>query len=568
MTQPKHQSPTLRLPLSLAALLTLLVSSCALVVPPAEPVPPPPKDIPVAIQFVDLDTQPCTDSFQVHDLAHVTSASGDAVKGFASNGSGAAVGDLDQDGDLDLALGGFAQPSTILVNEGGLRFTRLSLGEGWVRELQLVDVDGDGRLDIVTTRRGTGIAAWRNITPVGGQPEFESMLLAGVDRPLYSMDWADVDGDGDLDLGGATYDAEMLDIFGSEFMMGDAAGVYLYARQADGYSLIRLEDEAQGLASLFLDVNGDRMPELIVGNDFAVPDMVFAWQDGQWRPLDPFAVTTHSTMSLAAGDINNDGRPDLFATDMKPPSDDPAVLSQWAPVMDSMMSATMDAHDHRQLMENVLQLAPGGDLGWRNVGAELELTATGWSWSGKFGDLDNDGWLDIYVVNGMMEEKIFGHLPNHELVEANMAFRNLGEGRFARADGWNLDSERSGRGMVMADLDLDGDLDIVVNNMRGAAQLFENRLCGQASVQFDLRWPASANSHAVGAEVTLATAAGEIVRRVHVASGYLSGETARLHMGVGAEDGRLDAHILWPDGQESWVAGPAPNQLVIVTRTE
>ena len=525
------------------------------------------SEVPVTSGFTPFQTSPCDDSFVLRELDHATTAPQFAVRGFDSNGSGVAAGDLDQDGDLDLVLGGYAQPSTVLWNEGDLHFTAQPLGQGRVREVQVVDVNGDGLPDIVTTRRGAGLEVWQNHDTPERAQRFAPLVLAGVAIPLYSMDWADTDGDGDLDLGGATYDAELLDMFGSEFMMGDTAGVYLFHQQDGNFHMTKLETEAQGLASLFLDVLGDSRPELLIGNDFAVPDMIFTPEAQGWVAQTPFAVTTHSTMSLAAGDINNDGRTDLYATDMKPASQDPDVMAAWAPLMEAMMSSAMEEHDHTQLMENTLQLAGDPARGWTNVGQELGLDATGWSWSGKFGDLDNDGWLDLYIVNGMMEEKIFSHLPDHELVETNLAFRNQGEGTFALAPHWQLASTQSGRGLIMADLDLDGDLDIVINNMRGPAQLYENRLCTGNSLELDLRWPASRNTHAIGTAVEAMTGAGPVTRHVHVADGYLSGEASRLHLGLGAA-GSHKLQITWPDGKQTWVLVPQVNGLITLTRQE
>ncbi len=525
------------------------------------------SDISVTSEFRPFQDGSCDHSFKLHVLSHETTAAGFTVRGFDSNGSGVSAGDLDGDGDLDLVLGGYAQPSTVLWNDGQLRFSSQALGTGQVREVQLVDVDGDGLLDIVTTRRGAGLEVWQNRDAEERTQRFTPLVLVGVAIPLYSIDWTDVEGDGDLDLGGATYDAELLDMFGSEFMMGNTAGVYLFQQQDGRYNMTKLATEAQGLASMFLNVSGDSRLELLVGNDFAVPDMIFTPDEQGWVSVSPFVVTTHSTMSLAAGDINNDGRQDLYATDMKPPSQTPEVVAAWKPLMEAMMSNTMEEHDHTQLMENTLQLAGDQAQGWINVGQDLGLDATGWSWSGKFGDLDNDGWLDLYVVNGMMEESIFSHLPQHELVETNLAFQNQGHGAFVLAPHWQLDSTHSGRGLVMADLDMDGDLDIVINNMRGPAQLFENRLCTANSLELDLRWPGTRNPFAVNATVESMTAEGLVTRRVHVADGYLSGEAPRLHLGLGMVKPRT-LKITWPDGLQTWIHGPNVNGLITLTRTE
>ena len=266
------------------------------------------SEIPVDLSIASVLTQDtCEDVFHRYLLNHETTAPNQTVAGFDANGSGIAAGDLDQDGLLDLVIGGYAQPNSIFWNNGNLEFDSQPIGDGLTREVQLVDVDGDQRLDIATTRRGAGIAVWRNTGSADRTNMFERLVLPGIDRPLYSMDWWDVDGDGDLDLGAATYDAELKDLFGSEFLINNSGGVYLFSLEEGKYHMQQLAQSAQGLATLFLDVTGDQAPEMLIGNDFATPDFIFQQQNGTWTSIEPFTVTTHSTMSLAAGDINNDG---------------------------------------------------------------------------------------------------------------------------------------------------------------------------------------------------------------------------------------------------------------------
>jgi hypothetical protein len=216
-------------------------------------------------------------------------------------------------------------------------------------------------------------------------------------------------------------------------------------------------------------------------------------------------------------------------------------------------------------MANVMQIQTGGGS-WRNEAAWRGVDATGWSWGGKFGDLDNDGFLDLYVVNGMIAENLFQHLPNSELVEQNHAFRNRGDGSFAAAPDWGLASTASGRGMLMADMDGDGDLDIVVNNMRAQAQLFENRLCGGAALEVDVAWPASANSRAIGAQLELYTSAGVLRRDIRSASGYLTGDAARVHFGFPRGTALQKLIVRFPDGAAAEVGSLAEQTLLQVVR--
>jgi hypothetical protein len=515
-------------------------------------------------------TDDCVNRFVAHALPFATGTRIREIRTYESNGAGLAINDLDDDGDLDLVFASVDREAAILWSEGGLTFRSEPLEAKYTRAANIVDVDGDGLLDIVFTHRGLQPPSfWRN--QGGAAPaRFVQATLPGVESYAYSMAWADLNGDGALDLVTGSYNVDLKQQ-GIDLPEADPhAGIHYYQRINGQFEPQLLSPKAEALAVGLVDLNGDRQLDIWVANDFVLQDQFWLRGAGAgaeekqpaWTPTRPFNRTSHSTMSIDWGDLDNDGRVAFLTTDMNP--DDLAVetMAAWLPVI-SKLEQPHGANDP-QIMANVLQVANRG--GWANQAPRRGMDATGWSWAGKFGDLDNDGWLDLYIVNGMIATNLFVHLPNAELVEANKAFRNQGDGAFRPAPEWNLGSLASGRGMMMADLDGDGDLDIVVNNLRASAQLFENQLCAGDSIQVDLRWPGSGNTRAIGAQVRLLTDHGTLTRDVRAASGYLSGDPARIHFGFPVATSVTALEIRWPDGAVSRVEQPAPQTLLEVTR--
>ena len=513
---------------------------------------------PVSVDSIPLNPRTsCSGAFVAHELDHTTTPTKQPVGFYDSNGAGLAINDLDDDGLLDIVMANLGGDNAILWNRGDLRFERQALPSATPsRGVAIIDVDADGLLDIVFTQQASAPLFWRN----QGGGDFQREVLKGVIYIGYAMNWLDADRDGDLDLLTGSYDVENEKILGQS---APKSGVIYYENLGDRFRATRIADRSNTLA-IWAGINGQGEYEIIIGNDFAVEDKYFTFREGAWQETAPLAVMPHSTMSYDAADLDNDGAPEIFAVDMKPYADDEAMMAQWQPVMEMMM-AMPHVEGDPQIMENVLYARDEAGRP-QNIARAAKLDGTGWSWSAQFGDLDNDGFQDLYVVNGMISLELFSHLPNNELVEENQAYRNLDGGGFAPMPSWGLDDSASGRGMTMGDLDNDGDLDIAVNNLMNAATLFENRLCGGGSIEVDLRQPGVGNGAGIGAQLTLYSDRGVYHRDVTAVSGYLSGDSSRVHFGFPAGTALQRLTINWNDGVFSEVEDIKPNTMLKVTR--
>lgn len=517
----------------------------------------------LVVIFVDSTpaiSQTCRDRFIEHTLPHITTPRGEIVRFFESNGSGLAINDLNNDGLLDIVLGNLDGANTLLWNEGGLQFRAESfMPTGRTRAINIVDVDGDGWLDIVMT---TQTAAPRYLHN-NRDETFSVEPLTGVRNYANVMQWADVDADGDLDLVTASYDAELSLLLGSSFLFNGGGGVYYYENQDGTFVATQLADAAQALAIWLSDLDGDGTIDLFIGNDFSLPDQSWSYVNGAWQATTPFNSTSFSTMSFDIGDINNDRVAEFFSADMYPYEQSDEALRPWQRVLSNLEAQPVPPNNIQQIQNTLLFR---DETTYSDFAHDYAVSASGWSWSSKFGDLNQDGFLDLYVVNGMIAQELFANLPDDELVEANQVFRNVKGGRFVPMPEWGLDSQSSGRGMSMADLDNDGDLDIIINNLNAPAQLYENDLCGGQSLQVDLRWQDSANVFGIGAILRLETTSGTYSRDVRSGSGYLSGDPARIHFGFPADAQPLRLEVLWTDGEITTVDSLNTDHLITLTR--
>jgi enediyne biosynthesis protein E4 len=511
----------------------------------------------------------CSGQFLEHDLKHTTIVrEGDRVV-FDTNGSGLAVGDLDHDGLPEIVLGNVGGATSVQWNQGNFKFrsenllTNFDLPETGTRAVQMIDFNADGWLDLAFTHTSGGINVWLNDHKRG----FKAQSLEGVGNLAYTMLWDDLDGDGDLDLVTSSYDAILEAELRDTFLIAQNGGAVVYTNTNGKFKAKRLSKSTQTLALATFDVNGDGRRDIIVGNDFFVPDMTWLNTKKGWIKSQAFKRTSKNTMGYATSDVDNDGNLEFFATDMKPNMADPKAIASYLPIMQTSYE-TLQYKDPQRVENTLSQRMPDGKF--KNMAYEMKIDATGWSWSGKFGDLNNDGSEDLYVVNGMIDKSTLKYLPNAEMVERNMAFVNT-DGSFELEPAWKLDSTASGRGMSMTDLNNDGRLDVVVSNVSKPSQVFENQICnGGQSLQVDLDWAQTGNLNAIGSTIKLRVKNGSrlitMQREVNSQGGYLAGNNPRIHFGIpkGATLEHLD--VIWPDGKHSSVKNPIGDSILKITR--
>lgn len=537
---------------------------------------------------------------------------------------GVAVGDYDGDGWEDIFLTRPQGGDRLYRNLGGFRFRDVTREAGvdgggrWSTGASFADIDGDGDLDLAVCGYGCANVVYVNQGDGTFREEAQRLGLAFRGASIM-LAFADADGDGDLDaflltnyLEGPNPDGRVR--VSADFRTGDIFVPPEHADQLGGMLLpdgqvktfrsgqadrffrneggrfvdataesgIRGHDT--GLAVTWWDFNRDGRPDLHVSNDFFGPDRL--WQnsgEGRFRDVarQAFGHTPWFSMGCDSADINNDGLPDLIATDM-------AGTTHYK---DKMGMGEMEesawfltAAEPRQYMRNALYLNSGTPR-FHEIAALAGVSSSDWTWSAVFGDLDNDGRPDLFITNGMTRDLFNSDLKREEAAimaagdrgraarfwadkppkrDANIAFRNIDGLRFESAGSrWGLDQAGVSFGAAMADLDNDGDLDVVVNNYQEPAFLLRNGAPESArSVLIRLR--GRENRHGVGATVE-AEAGGRLhLRHVSLSRGYMSSSGTTLHIGLGEEAEVERLRVLWPGGAVQEVSGVPAGHLIVL----
>ncbi len=526
------------------------------------------------------------------------------------NGGGVAAGDLNGDGLVDLYFTSNMGDNRLYINKGNLQFqdvTAISRTTGrpgpWKTGTTLVDINGDNRLDLFVCYSGM-LPGEKRVNQLfvnqgasaNNIPLFEEKAAEyGLAGPAHSTQayFFDSDLDGDLDLLLLNHNPKNLPILNevstAEFLKKDdpQMGLRLF-RQSGG----RFEDVttkagisgsalSYGLGAGISDLDNDGWPDIYISNDYAVPDYLYINnQDGTFTNRLQEAVGHNSQFSMGndVADINNDGWADIVTLDMLP-EDNRRQKLLLAPDNFAKFDLNVRSGFYYQYMRNMLQLnngIAGKGVTFSEVGQLAGISNTDWSWAALLADYDNDGWKDLFITNGYLRDytnldfikymddftQSKGRLMREDVLEiiSHMPASNVVNYIFANQDGltfsdktgsWGMDRPSNSNGAAYADLDNDGDLDLIVNNINQPAFIYQNearQLADNHYLQVKLLGD-GLNTQGIGAVVT-ASCNGKKQRLEQILSrGYQSAVSPVLHFGLGKET-RVDSlTVTWASGR-------------------
>lgn len=542
------------------------------------------------------------------------------------NGGGVAVGDINNDGLEDIFLVSNMGENKLFQNAGNLQFKDITKDAGkelagrpgaWKTGVTMADVNGDGWLDIYVCYSGKVSDDMRRnqlFINQGNGTFREEAAAYGVNDKSYSTQAAffDYDNDGDLDLfllNHSTKKIDNMELARYRDEVDELAGNKLYENQDNHFTDvskkagIRQNPLTFGLGIAIADINKDGWQDVYVTNDYNEPDYMYINNgnrtftneaDKSLRYLSQFS------MGVDIADFNNDALPDIITLDMLPEDNRRQKLLQLQENYESF--ALMVNQDlNPQYMRNMLHLnngitpVPGGkgEATFSEIGQLAGVSNTDWSWCPLLADYDNDGYKDLFVTNGYLRDytnkdflRYWGDYKVKKAMDrepvllmdlirampsttiANYIYRNNRNCTFTNQQKqWGMDRPAISSGAVYADLDNDGDLDLVINNINENVFVYrntarDNTKAGYLSLNLQYKKP---NWFAIGAKVWVYDHSAVQYAEVNPARGYLSCVTTRLHFGVDSASSIDSVKIIWPDHTTQMLTNVEANNQLTVT---
>ncbi len=520
--------------------------------------------------------------------------------GYLYNGGGVAVGDLNNDGLPDIYFTGNMVGSRLYINEGDWHFKEIAeeagvFAEGlWNTGVTMADVNADGLLDIYVCRSAAKDSNKRkNLLFINnGDLTFtEKAAIYGVADSGYSTQasFFDYDKDGDLDLYVLNHSTQEYAGFGQitaslKKRKNTAYSDKLYKNENGKFKDV--SDEAGlisnvlgfGLGIAISDINNDNWPDIYVSNDYNEQDYLYINnQDGTFsESLEQFmGHTPLFSMGSDIADINNDGYTDMMTLDMLPEGNYRQKMVSGSDNYDKY-SLLVKSGFYNQTMRNMMQLNNQGQS-FSEIGQFSGVSNTDWSWTSLFADFDNDGHKDLFITNGYkrdytnmdfmnyaVQEKLnenktgqrtavlelLDNIPS--TVEENYTYQNNGDLTFNKVNSeWGLDQKSLSNGAAYADLDNDGDLDLVVNNIDEEAFIYRNNsetLTNHNFLKIILKGEGG-NTFGIGSKVKLTLTNKVLLQEMMPTRGYQSSVDYNLVFGLGETTEIKELKVTWPNSK-------------------
>jgi enediyne biosynthesis protein E4 len=548
------------------------------------------------------------------------------------NGGGIGIGDFNKDGLMDVYCAGNMVSNKMYLNKGAMRFEDITnaatvTGEGhWCTGISVVDINADGWPDIYVCAsfckdalRRTNLLYINQGLNKNGIPFFkEQAALYGIADTGFSTQgyFFDYDKDGDLDLYLVTnelYDDKTPIKFRPKITDGSAKNTdRLYRNNGSAFPSTKGEgrgevftnvskqagilSEGWGHAACISDFNNDGWPDVYVANDFVSNDLLYINnKDGTFtNHLDEyFKHTGWNAMGTDAVDINNDGLADLISLEMLPESNMRKKRMLSGNEYYNYTNAEKFNYTH-QYVRNVLQINTGttplGHPVFSDVGFMAEMYQTDWSWCPLVADFDNDGLRDLVITNGLPRDvtdldyvsydngqigvgnfslALTDSLPVVKI--ANYAFKNAGNNHFENTSAaWGFTQASFANGAAYADLDNDGDLDIIINNINETASVYENTSYNKTQHQLTININGDdLNTQGIGASIRIYYGDHQQQFYEHQPTrGYLSTDDARVHIGLGNSTKIDSLKITWADDDWQLLTNISANQTITINKKD
>jgi len=534
------------------------------------------------------------------------------------NGGGVAAADFNGDELIDLYFTSNMGDNKFYINQGGLKFNEVSViskvggRKGpWKTGITAADVNGDNKIDLYLCYSGALPPEKRknqlfinkgndeNEIPIfEEQAEDYNLASAAFSNQAHFFDY---DRDGDLDALLLNHNPKSLPVLNevstAELLKQDdpLQGVRLLQQTNGKFQDITVKAGINGSALTYglglcvSDLNNDGWMDFYVSNDYTIPDYLYinnkngGFTDQLQQSM---GHTSHFSMGNNIADINNDGLQDIFTLDMLPEDNERQKLLL-APDNYEKFDLNLRSGFHYQYMRNMLQLNNGNGT-FSEIGQLAGISNTDWSWSALLADYDNDGWKDLFITNGYFRDytnldfinymddyvKSKGRLRREDVLEIinRMPSTDLTNYLYMNEEGlsfsnntqaYGLDQPSNSNGAAYADLDNDGDLDLIVNNINMPAFVYRNESQKKDNgyLQINLRGE-ELNTQGIGARVSVYNGANIQILEQVTSRGYLSTVSPVLHFGF-AKDTKLDSlHIKWNSGKQQTLKNLEANQRI------